>query len=113
MGPLKATERRAALLAWMRERPTHEGLTAEQIVDVIGHPYDKVGHYDCSRCFADLLALFDAGELVRYDTRPARWGTVSVHRANSCPECGAPAHGRCQLEGDGECPEGCVTPEQW
>lgn len=30
-----------------------------------------------------------------------------------CQTCGAGPHGRCQLEGDGDCPEGCVTPEQW
>ncbi len=31
----------------------------------------------------------------------------------SCSTCGAGPHGRCQLEGEGDCPEGCVTPEQW
>ncbi len=30
-----------------------------------------------------------------------------------CETCGATAHGRCRLEGPGDCPEGCVTPEQW
>lgn len=31
----------------------------------------------------------------------------------SCMECGAGPGGRCRLEGPGECPEGCITPEGW
>jgi len=37
----------------------------------------------------------------------------AVRRRTRCPECGAQAGGRCALEGDGDCPEGCITPEQW
>ena len=69
-----ADERRLALLQWLRERPTHRGLTASEIVSVIGHPYDRVtGAYD--KCFADLKALEKRGLLTRgaISERPARW----------------------------------------
>lgn len=68
-----ADMRREALWTWMYERPERYGLTTEEIVDLIGHPYDKVGHYRYSRCFDDLKALERQGSVVRLPGRPARW----------------------------------------
>lgn len=72
-----AAYRRDMLLTWLRRAERGE-MTAEEIVDQIGHPYlpyDEVGHYRYSRCFDDLLAL-EREELVYrvYLSRPARWG---------------------------------------
>lgn len=39
--PPTQAKRRDVLLAWMRERPQHDGLTARQIVDVSGI-YDRL-----------------------------------------------------------------------
>lgn len=67
-----AEQRRLALIRWIRERPAHNGLTASEIVDVIGHPYPPgmQGRYD--KCHADLKILETCGLLQRYG-RPARW----------------------------------------
>jgi hypothetical protein len=69
------TSRQADLIGWMRERPAHDGLTATEITDVIGHPYDAIGHYRSARCFDDLKDLAAQG-VVRREGRPARWFVV-------------------------------------
>lgn len=64
--------RRVYLMRWLKERPAHSGLTASQIVNVIGFGlYEGHGRYD--RCFDDLKALERIGEVKRAAGRPARW----------------------------------------
>jgi sugar-specific transcriptional regulator TrmB len=55
--------------------PEHGGLTASEIVDVIGHPYSGHGCYD--RCFDDLKALEREGYVERLPGRPAHWEPVT------------------------------------
>ena len=66
-------ERCAALLAWMRERTEHQGLSAGEIVDVIGDPYEGLqGRYD--KCLADLRRLERQRSVRCYvAARPMRW----------------------------------------
>ena len=65
-----SADRRRTLLAWMRERPTHQNLTARQIVDVSGI-YGIWDGYE--RCYGDLMALAVKRIVFRDDSRPIRW----------------------------------------
>lgn len=75
---ITVAERRESLLGWLRERSAHDGLTASEIVDVIGHPYAHIPRYVYdsyprrAACLRDLQALERDGHVARTG-RPARW----------------------------------------
>jgi len=65
------SNRRAELLAWLREREAHHGLSASQIADVSGI-YDSLAWYRAERAHDDLGVLCKHG-LVRRVGRPSTW----------------------------------------
>lgn len=72
---MTARERQDTMVAWMRERTAHVGLTATELVDVAGDGlYEGTGRYD--RCFDDLKRLEQRGLVSRRLGRPARWYLV-------------------------------------
>jgi hypothetical protein len=74
----RAVERRGELLAWMRERPEHEGLCTRQLVELSGI-YDRPEYCGwlgspISRATRDVNALVREGRIARVVfSRPARW----------------------------------------
>jgi len=86
-------KRQEALLSWISERPEHERLTAEEIVNVSGL-YDK-GPGRHGRCLVDLARLTRLGYLVRdarlIPARPARFRlskAANSTRADNCQTLG-------------------------
>jgi len=78
----RAKERRLELLAWIRERPEHQGLTTRELVNLSGI-YDRDEYCGwlgspISRANRDVRALQREG-LLRYAvySYPARWELAS------------------------------------